>query len=112
MHLNLWPKREDEDYIRYIILHSLTLIYIFIIHMIKHILHLIFLSSYLSLAFAHRLSDMPDSFDYISSIDPSIIIQPRYAIPGNFVGEVVDGYRAKTAVISKLAGYALTNVQS
>lgn len=37
-------------------------------------------------------NSFPPGFDYLSSIDPSIIIQPRYAIEQNFVGEVVDGY--------------------
>jgi len=55
---------------------------------------------------------MPNKFDYLSNIDPTIILQPRYAISGNFIGEVVDGYLAKKVVISKMAGIALSNVQS
>lgn len=31
-------------------------------------------------------SQMPSSFDYLYNIDPTIILQPRYAIPKNFVG--------------------------
>ena len=37
-------------------------------------------------------SDIPFSFDYLYNIDPSIILQPRYAISKNFVGTVIDGY--------------------
>lgn len=56
--------------------------------------------------------DLPPAFDYLANIDPSIITQPRYAIPGNFVGQVVDGYLRQTVVITKNAGYALANVQT
>jgi D-alanyl-D-alanine dipeptidase len=70
------------------------------------------LVSLLIVANSLKMQVMPSEFDYISNIDPTIIIQPRYAIPGNFVGEVVDGYLAQKAVITKMAGYALANVQS
>jgi D-alanyl-D-alanine dipeptidase len=56
--------------------------------------------------------EMPSDFDYLYNIDPTIILQPRYAISKNFVGEVVEGYLRQTVVISKKAGQALANVQS
>jgi hypothetical protein len=31
-------------------------------------------------------SSIPDSFDYLQNIDPSIMISPRYAQQVNFVG--------------------------
>ena len=55
---------------------------------------------------------LPSGFAYLSDIDPTIIIQARYAIPANFVGEVIDGYLRKTAIITVNAGYALANVQN
>ncbi len=55
---------------------------------------------------------IPPAFDYLSNIDPSIILQPRYAISKNFVGEVIDGYLRQTVIITKSAGYALANVQA
>lgn len=57
-------------------------------------------------------TDMPSSFDYLYNIDPSIILQPRYAISQNFVGAVIDGYLRQTVIITKNAGYALANVQA
>lgn len=56
--------------------------------------------------------DIPASFDYLYNIDPTIILQPRYAISKNFVGEVVDGYLRQTVIITKNAGFALANVQA
>jgi D-alanyl-D-alanine dipeptidase len=47
----------------------------------------------------------------LSNIDPSIIIVPRYASPGNFVGSVIDGYKAQKVVITKLAGESIVKVQ-
>jgi len=54
---------------------------------------------------------MPTEFDYISNIDPSIVIMARYFTKGNFVGDVIDGYKKNTAIITKTAGLALSNVQ-
>ena len=56
-------------------------------------------------------SAFPEAFDYLYNIDPSILIMPRYALQGNFVGQVIDGYKAQTVVVTKLAGIALSNVQ-
>ena len=39
------------------------------------------------------------------------MISARYFTKGNFVGEVIDGYKRNTAIITKSAGAALSNVQ-
>lgn len=36
----------------------------------------------------------------------------RYFTKGNFVGDVINGYKRNTAIITKTAGAALSNVQS
>jgi hypothetical protein len=36
--------------------------------------------------------ELPNGFDYLSEIDLSIILHPRYAISGNFAGEIIDEY--------------------
>lgn len=54
---------------------------------------------------------MPSSFDYIQNIDPTIQVFARYAQSINFVGKVIDGYKANTAIITKEAGAALSRVQ-
>ena len=67
----------------------------------------------------HYLDDMeinpdtglPNGFDYLANIDPTIIQSVRYASTFNFVGEVIDGYKAKKIIISKEAGKALAKVQ-
>lgn len=56
-------------------------------------------------------SCIPDSFDYLLNIDPTIKIYPRYAQKVNFVGEVIDGYKVSTIIITKQAGKALSQVQ-
>lgn len=56
-------------------------------------------------------ADIPSAFDYLSNIDPSIIIQPRYAIPGNFVGTVIEGYLRPTIIVTKSLGISLANAQ-
>ena len=53
---------------------------------------------------------MPSSFDYIHNIDPSIQIFARYSQSINFVGKIIDGYKANTAIITKEAGAALSRV--
>lgn len=57
-------------------------------------------------------NNLPSGFAYLSDIDPTILIQPRYAIPANFVGEVIDGYLRETVIITLNAGYALANIQN
>lgn len=65
---------------------------------------------FLFAAFQLTLS-MPEAFDYLQNIDPTIAIFPRYAQHINFVGEVIDGYKASTIIITKQAGMALSKVQ-
>ena len=40
-------------------------------------------------AFKFRKDPLPDAFDYLSNIDPSIIQSVRYASTNNFVGKVI-----------------------
>lgn len=73
---------------------------------------LIFFALIFAMLPAAQSKDLPSGFAYLSDIDPTIIIQPRYAIPANFVGEVIDGYLRKTVIITLNAGYALANIQN
>jgi D-alanyl-D-alanine dipeptidase len=74
--------------------------------MLGYLKHTIFTLILTQLAFA-----LPEGFDYLHNIDNTIVIFPRYAQPINFVGEVIDGYRTSTIIITKQAGNALANVQ-
>lgn len=65
----------------------------------------------LSVLVALAMNQMPDSFDYVTNISPSIRISARYFTPGNFVGEVIDGYHRNTAIMTKQAATALSKVQ-
>ena len=58
----------------------------------------------------HRNS-LPEAFDYLSNVDPTILQSVRYASTENFVGEVIEGYHTKTIILTKLAAFALANVQ-
>lgn len=55
---------------------------------------------------------LPVGFSYISTVDPLVIVQARYATPANFRGEVVRGYLKPTAIISTPAAQALRGVQA
>lgn len=52
-------------------------------------------------------TQLPDGFSYLHEVDPTIIIQTRYATPGNFRGQVVKGYLKQTAIIGTQAALAL-----
>ena len=43
---------------------------------------------------------------------PSVTVDLKYFSKNNFVGEKINGYRAKRAIITKEAALALKNVQS
>lgn len=56
---------------------------------------------------------LPEGFDYVDEVDPSVAIELRYATRDNFTGEVVDGYESETAaVLREDAAEALAAVQS
>lgn len=42
----------------------------------------------------NKYSSFPDGFDYLRNIDLSILQSPRYATPYNFIGDIIDGYKA------------------
>jgi D-alanyl-D-alanine dipeptidase len=48
----------------------------------------------------------------VQTLDATIRADIRYAGPGNFVGEPVDGYAAPKCLLSRAAGEALARVQS
>ncbi|MCW2861684.1 MAG: putative D-alanyl-D-alanine dipeptidase [Actinoallomurus sp.] len=53
----------------------------------------------------------PAGFVTLSSVDPTIAQDIRYATPHNFTGRVVDGYLAPTCVLTAPAAQALHRVQ-
>ena len=56
---------------------------------------------------------LPEGFEYVSDVDPSIAVELRYATRANFTGEVVDGYESESAaVLRDDAAEALAAVQS
>ena len=54
-------------------------------------------------------ASLPDGFVYISDLNPNIIINLRYYGLINFVGSVVDGYKANRGILTKEAAEALNN---
>lgn len=54
----------------------------------------------------------PINFISVSELCPSIKIEASYATVGNFTGEVVPGYKAVKAFITKEAGKALCKAQT
>lgn len=66
---------------------------------------------FLTLLVMKICSALPEGFSYIHEIDPSIIIQARYATPGNFKGDVVKGYNKPVLIFSSAGAYALKAVQ-
>jgi zinc D-Ala-D-Ala dipeptidase len=53
----------------------------------------------------------PPSFVALSSVDPTIQQDMRYATPHNFTGRVVDGYREPLCVLTRPAAQALHRIQ-
>lgn len=47
----------------------------------------------------------------ISSLDPSIMVQMKYFTKDNFVGAVIDGYKANKCLMTKPAAFALVKAQ-
>jgi len=50
-------------------------------------------------------------FVYLSEVDPTIIISPRYSTTENFVGNIVYGYTQPVIMLTKQAAEALKQVQ-
>lgn len=53
----------------------------------------------------------PPDFVSLSDVDPSIVLDIRYATPHNFTGEPVDGYRAPLCLLTRPTAEALRRAQ-
>ena len=54
---------------------------------------------------------LDDGFVYLKDIDNSIIVDLKYFSSENFTGQYVHGYHSNTAILTKEAALALSNVQ-
>ena len=54
---------------------------------------------------------LDDGFVYLKDIDNSIIVDLKYFSSENFTGQYVNGYHSNTAILTKEAALALSNVQ-
>lgn len=61
-----------------------------------------------NLAFAQ----LPKEFIYVEDVIPSIKVELRYFSDNNFLGNIVDGYKKDTAILTNQAAMALKNVQN
>jgi D-alanyl-D-alanine dipeptidase len=67
------------------------------------------LSFVLAIAAAAALAQ---DFVSIADVDPTIVIEARYATSHNFIGRPVEGYHAQKCMLTKEAAAALAQVQS
>jgi D-alanyl-D-alanine dipeptidase len=56
-------------------------------------------------------AQLPEGFVYVTNEIPSIKTELRYFSENNFVGNIIDGYKANTTILTKEATIALKNVQ-
>ena len=56
-------------------------------------------------------AELPKNFSYVKDKIPNIELDLRYYGENNFVGEVIDGYLAPKAILTKKASSALAKVQ-
>lgn len=61
----------------------------------------------MNLAFA----EVPSGFIHLNTVCPSLIFEMSYATKENFTGEIVRGYKAKSAYLSEIPAKALCRVQ-
>ena len=54
---------------------------------------------------------LDDGFVYLKDIDNSIIVDLKYFSSENFTGQSINGYHSNTAILTKEAALALSNVQ-
>lgn len=59
----------------------------------------------------NKTTNLPEGFEYLDQIDPTIMQQIMYYSNRNFIGERIRGYKAPRAVLTKEAAIALKNVQ-
>jgi D-alanyl-D-alanine dipeptidase len=57
-------------------------------------------------------TQLPSGFVFLDDIDPSILVDLRYAGSHNFVGRPIPGYRGKRAIMTRQAAEALRQVQA
>ena len=65
----------------------------------------------ISFAFTQKNSKLPDGFDYVEKVIPSIKIELRYFGSHNFIGKPIDGYNREVSILSNQAIVALKKVQ-
>ncbi|WP_250310658.1 M15 family metallopeptidase [Rickettsia endosymbiont of Oedothorax gibbosus] len=59
----------------------------------------------------NKTTNLPEGFEYLDQIDPTIIQHMMYYSNNNFIGEQIRGYKAPRAILTKQAAIALKNVQ-
>jgi D-alanyl-D-alanine dipeptidase len=53
-----------------------------------------------------HISSLPEGFVYIKNLVPEVVLSIRYATPYNFLGRLVNGYKAPEAILTKAAALA------
>lgn len=61
---------------------------------------------------AFCFGQLPKGFVYVKDVIPNIDVELRYCSDHNFVGEVIDGYNANRAILTKEAAASLKKVQA
>ncbi len=56
-------------------------------------------------------TDLPEGFVDVKDIDPSIVVDMRYASKNNFTHDVVPGYQANRCILQEEVAQALSNAQ-
>ncbi len=77
--------------------------------MIKKIVLVVLLVSYFGNA--QESNNLPEGFDCVQSIIPSIQVELRYFGSHNFIGQAIDGYNKPVAILSSRSIVALKKVQ-
>ncbi len=61
--------------------------------------------------FTFSQDNLPEGFNYVKNIIPTIKVELRYYGAQNFIGKPINGYNKEVAILSKQATVALKNVQ-
>jgi len=64
-----------------------------------------------NLGISQKSSNLPEGFDYVQNIIPSMQVELRYFGTHNFIGQSINGYNRHIAILSNQAIIALKNVQ-
>lgn len=62
-------------------------------------------------SFAFGQNKLPEGFNYVTDVIPSIKIELRYFGVHNFIGKPIEGYNKEVTILSSQASYALKKVQ-